>query len=90
MRTTLTLDEDVIVKIRKKMKKGGGQTFKEAVNETLRHGLLFEEQTRSKGQKPFKVMAKDLGLFPNVNYDKTSDLLAALEIEEFREQANKL
>lgn len=84
MRTTVTLDEDIVTKIKRKMRKGEGKTFKEAVNETLRHGFIFEEQIEAKPRKPFKVKARGLGLYPHLNYDKTGELLAMLDEEDFK------
>ena len=84
MRTTITLDDDIVTKLKSKMRKGEGKTFKEAVNETLRHGFVFEEQIEAKPQKPFKVKARGLGLYPHLNYDKTSELLAILDEEGFK------
>jgi hypothetical protein len=84
MRTTVTLDDDVVAKIKRKMQKGEGKTFKEAVNDTLRHGFMFEEQIESKPHKPFKVKARSLGLYPHLNFDKTSELLAMLDEEDYK------
>ncbi len=84
MRTTITLDDDVIAKIREKMRRGEGKSFKETVNETLRHGLIFEEEKKHKARKPFKVRARHLGVYPHLNYDKTSELLAMLDEEDLK------
>lgn len=84
MRTTITLDDDVIAKIKEKMRKSDGKSFKETVNETLRHGLVFEEQKKQKPRKPFKVRARHLGVYPHLNYDKTSELLAMLDEEDLK------
>ncbi len=89
MRTTITLDDDVISKIRKKMREGDGKSFKDAVNETLRNGLLFETQIREKPRKPFKVKSRNLGVYPHLNYDKTSELLAMLDEEEFKANSDR-
>lgn len=73
------MDDDVIAKIREKMRSDDGKTFKEAVNETLRHGLLFEDERRKKPRKPFKVKAKNLGVYPHLNYDDIGALLEEIE-----------
>ncbi len=76
MRTTITLDEDVIAKIKVKMQKTGA-SFKDVVNEMLRTGLLATDKAAK--QKPFKVNARPLGMRPGLNYDSTSELLEQVE-----------
>lgn len=76
MRTTITLDEDVVAKIKAKMQKTGA-SFKDVVNEMLRTGLLVTE--KAVRQKPFKVNARPLGLRPGLNYDCMSELLEQVE-----------
>lgn len=88
MRTTLTLDDDVVKTIREEMKSGDGKTFKEAVNELIRLGRYFKKERTTTKRKPFKVKAKNLGVYEHLNYDKTSELLAMLDDEEFARKAN--
>jgi len=76
VRTTVTLDDDVIAKIKAKMQKTGA-SFKDVVNEMLRTGLVVSEKAAK--QKPFKVNARPLGLRPGLNYDSTSELLEQIE-----------
>jgi hypothetical protein len=45
---------------------------------------MFEEQIESKPHRPFKVKARSLGLYPHLNYDKTSELLAMLDEEDYK------
>ena len=87
MRTTLTLDDDVVKTIREEMKSGDGKTFKEAVNELIRLGRYFKKDLTTTKRKPFKVKAKNLGVYEHLNYDKTSELLAILDDEEFARKA---
>ena len=75
-RTTITLDEDVRVKLEAEMRKSG-KSFKETVNETLRFGLLSRQKV--KASKPFKVQARDMGLKPGYNLDKTWELIEEIE-----------
>lgn len=84
MRTTITLDDEIVAKLKRKMGEGEGKTFKEAVNETLSHGFLFEEQLEQKPRKPFKVQARDLRLRPGINLDKISSLLEMIEGPDFK------
>ncbi|HKW97400.1 MAG TPA: hypothetical protein VJN43_06675 [Bryobacteraceae bacterium] len=75
MRTTLTLDEDVRAKLEAEMRKSG-KSFKETVNEALRVGLTAR---REKPAKPFKIVARDLGLKPGYSYDNIEELLDQIE-----------
>jgi hypothetical protein len=76
MRTTLTLDEDVSVKLEEELRKRGG-SFKELVNELLRLGL---NTRRELGKvKPFKVRARSLGKRTGLDYDNIGQLLEQLE-----------
>ena len=74
MRTTLTLDDDVIAKLKAQANKTGA-SFKEVVNETLRRGLATRQITR----EPFEVEARPLGLRPGLNYDSFVELLEQVE-----------
>ena len=76
MRTTLTLDEDVAVKLKAEARKSG-RPFKQVVNETLREGF-FARKSR-KELPPFKVKARALGVRPGLNYDKISELIEEAE-----------
>lgn len=89
MRTTITLDRDVELTIKEEMKVGAGKTFKEAVNELIRLGRHFKQERATKKRKPFKVKAKDLGIYEHLNYDKTSELLGMLDDEEFIRKTKK-
>ena len=72
MRTTLTLDDDIAVKLNAEMKRSG-KTFKETVNEFLRIGLSVCRELQSAGR--FKVEARPLGVIPGLNYDCLGELL---------------
>ena len=82
MRTTLTLDEDVVKTIREEMRSGEGKTFKDAVNDLIRLGRFFREDRKASKRKPFEVRAKNLGVYEHSAYDKTSERLALLDHEE--------
>jgi hypothetical protein len=75
-RKTVTLDDDVRTKLEAEMRKSG-KSFKETVNETLRIGLLTRKKVN--GNKPFKIQARDLGLKPGYNLDKTWELIEEIE-----------
>jgi predicted CopG family antitoxin len=81
MRTTITLDDDVIKTIREEMKEGDGKSFKEAVNELIRLGRYHKKEVSEAMavRKPFKVRSKNMGVYPHLNYDDTSSLLEEIE-----------
>ena len=76
MRTTLTLDDDVIAKLRAEMRRKG-KSFKETVNEYLRLGLNVRREMRP--AKPFKVRARPMGLRPGFSLDCIGRLLEQVE-----------
>lgn len=78
MRTTLTLDDDVVQTIREEMKEGEGKTFKEAVNELIRVGRYFKKK-RNTDRKPFKVQSFKMGVYEHLNYDNIGELLDEIE-----------
>lgn len=82
MRTTLTLDDDVIAKLKTCAAEEKDRSFKEIVNDTLRLGLEARKKVNRPGK--FKVRAKSLGMFPHLNYDNISELLEQAEGPEHR------
>ena len=77
MRTTLTLDEDVAVRL-KAVARRSGRAFRDVVNETLRHGLA--RPPASPARTPFRVKARDLGrLQPGLSLDNIAELLDQVE-----------
>ncbi len=76
MRTTLTLDEDVALLLRKELRRSG-EPLKQTVNRCLR-AALAPSGTRPK-PKPFKVTPIKMRFPEGVNLDKTSAILEALE-----------
>ena len=78
MRTTLTLDDDVIAQLRK-VAAERGVTFKEAVNAALRQGLA---PARTRGAVRYRVPARNLGLRPGVDLDKALQLAGQVEDDE--------
>ena len=80
MRTTLTLDDDIVNLLKKEMRQSG-DSFKETVNRYLRLGLTV---SKSQARKPFVVKPFTLGLPPGMSYDKVSELLEMLEGPEYK------
>lgn len=87
MRTTITLDDDVVIGVKEEMRSGEGKTFKEAVNELIRLGRYHKSEIEKRPREPFKVRAKNMGVFPHINYDCNSELLAIIDNEEFKRVA---
>ncbi len=80
MRTTITLDDDVVRTIREEMKEGDGKTFKDTVNELIRLGRNFKDRGRSeRKKKPFKVQSFKMGVYDHLNYDNIGELLEEVE-----------
>jgi hypothetical protein len=75
VRTTLSLDDDVVRLLNRQMRHSG-TSFKETVNHYLRLGLMPAKQGSS---QPFKVRARPLGLAAGLSYDNIGELLEALE-----------
>jgi len=77
MRTTLTLDDDVAVKLKTESQRAG-RPFREIVNETLRRGL--ESRRATSQRRAFKVTARDLGnLKPGLSLDNIAELVEHVE-----------
>lgn len=75
MRTTLSLDDDVARLLQKEIRRSGA-TFKEAVNDFLRLGLMASKQ---QARRRFVVKPRKLGLPRGLSYDNVAELLEALE-----------
>jgi uncharacterized protein (DUF4415 family) len=74
IRTTVTLDEDVLERVKQESRERG-HSFRETLNNLLRFALSAEK-TPVPEQKPFKIRPfHDMGVFPGLNYDKMSELL---------------
>jgi plasmid stability protein len=77
MRTTLTLDEDVAVKLKAEARRSG-RSFKATVNDTLRRA--FANAPKAPRKAPFKVQVRDLGhLRPGLSLDNVADLIEQVE-----------
>jgi hypothetical protein len=81
MRTTLSLDEDVLQKARAAATRLQ-VPFRIVVNEALRAGLREVEKPAK--QRPYKTVGHDMGLRPGLSVDNVQELLAHIEGETFR------
>ena len=78
MRTTLSLDDDVAIRLKAEVRRSG-KPFKEVVNECLRLALATRRRDRSP-EPPFEVRPRDLGaLKPGLSLDNIGSLLEAAE-----------
>ena len=78
MRTTVTLDDDVVSALRA-MARERRVSFKEALNSSVRAGI---SQVRAPSAAPFAVTARPMQARPEVDLDKALRLAADLEDDE--------
>ena len=78
MRTTVTLDPDVERLIRTAMRERG-TSFKQALNEAVRNGLLEKRQPR---RKKFVQQTFHMGAPQNFRWEKILAIADAMEDEE--------
>lgn len=76
MRTTITLEKDVVAKLKEETRRTG-RPFKQIVNEYLRLGFTARQQFQE--PKPFRVKARALGLRPGISIDNIGELLEQIE-----------
>ena len=80
MRTTLTLEDDVVVQI-ERLRRACDATLRDIVNDALRRGLR-EMLDASKKRKQIRTQAFDMGQ-PLIKIDNVAEALAYLEGEGF-------
>lgn len=84
MRTTLTLDDDLVRRL-KEVARRSGESFKSVVNTAIRRGL--EQAGKPQARLPrFVVEPKACGLRAGVDPRKLNRLVDELEIESFERQ----
>jgi hypothetical protein len=81
MRTTLTLDDDVSVQL-DELRQKHGLSFKDAVNDVLRHGLRAMAEGPQTGPM-FVTQSLDLGS-ARVPLDNIAEALAVVERKDVR------
>ena len=82
MRTTLTIDDDVVVEL-ERIRKARDLGFKEVINDALRLGLR-QMADRPKRKKPFRTRTFHTGGLLVKSIDNVAELLAEIEGETFR------
>jgi hypothetical protein len=86
MRTTLTLDPDV-VKLLKEEQHQTRRSFKEVVNQALRRGLSQDAKPTRRPPR-FKVRARHCGFRPGVDPDRLNQLVDQLEAADFAAESS--
>ena len=86
MRTTVTLDEDVVELLRG-AKERSRKSFKQVLNAAVRRGLKGE---RGAVEEPFVVEARPLSLRSGVDPARIRELDDELEIQEFLRKTRAL
>jgi hypothetical protein len=81
MRTTLTLDDDVAVKLKAAAK---NRPFRIVVNEVLRVGLAALDKTRVAARRPYRTRGFNLGASLIVSLDNVEEVLSRVEGERHR------
>jgi hypothetical protein len=82
MRTTLTLDDDVAVTL-KRLQRARDASLKDIVNDALRRGLN-ELNSRPKQHEPFQTQSVALGRLRLASIDNISESLVIAEGEAFK------
>ena len=72
VRTTVTLDDDVIARV-KLQSKSRGVSFRDALNDLLRAALISQEHPPQK--RTLKIEPISMGLRPGLSYDDIESLL---------------
>lgn len=78
MRTTVTLDSDVVALLRKMMRERD-LSFKAALNQAVRDGAA---KPPSRSPRPCRIKTYRMGFRPELRLDQALSLAAALEDEE--------
>ncbi|MCI0602965.1 antitoxin [bacterium] len=80
MRTTVTLDDDVVRELKARAKQTD-KSFKQVLNDSLR--LAFSSSRASiRKMKPFRVRPHSSALRPGIDFEKLNQLVDQLEVEE--------
>ncbi len=79
MRTTLSLDPDVALKIKERMAEQQDASMKDIINQALRIGL---QSAAPRAEFRYKVLTHAMGLRPGLDPDKLNQVLDDLEVSE--------
>jgi hypothetical protein len=81
IRTTVTLDEDVLERV-KAESRNRGASFRDTLNDLLRLALVT--QAAAPPKEPFKIPGYHMGLRPGLSYDSIEALLEYAEGPDHR------
>ena len=81
IRTTVTLDDDVIERI-KRESRSRGASFRDTLNDLLRAGLAASASRPARVK--FRVKPANMGYRPGLNYDSAEALLELAEGDSHR------
>jgi hypothetical protein len=82
MRTTVDLDEDVLVRLKDEAQIRK-EPFRRTLNDVIREGLGAVSAKREKPAR-FEIKPRAMGLKPGYSYDSISKLIALAEGEDAR------
>jgi hypothetical protein len=72
IRTTVSLDEDVLERVRE-VSKQRGTSFKETLNGLIREGLISAQSKPDRSA--FRIVPSPVGLRPGLSYDDVEQLI---------------
>jgi hypothetical protein len=81
IRTTVTLDEDVLERV-KEESRARGASFRDTLNDLLRVALAG--QSRPPFKRTLKIKPRKMGVFPGLNYDDVEALIEYAEGPDHR------
>jgi hypothetical protein len=87
MRTTVTVDPDVVQLLREAMQRTG-QSFKVTLNQAIRKGLIGI--VPEVNDEPFVVLPRSMGLRSGIDPTRLQELGDDLEVDAFLEVTRKL
>ena len=80
-RTTVTLDEDVLERVKEESRTRGA-SFRDTLNDLLRVALAGQVQAPFK--RTLKIKPRNMGVFPGLNYDDVEGLIEYAEGPDHR------
>jgi hypothetical protein len=83
MRTTVTLDDDVVAALERRRRELK-RSLKQEVNDLIRAGLVYVEEQDNPDRPRFRVEPLDVGELLVDNLDDISAVLAMVEAESYR------
>ena len=79
MRTTLSLEPDVALKIKERLAEQQNASMKDIINHALRIGL---QSTAPQAEVPYRVVPHALGLRAGLDPDKLNQILDDIEVSD--------